>query len=281
MPNIKKRRLIVADRNEIVRIGVRRSLEDSDFGVVGEAASGDEAIQLAQSLSPDIVLMNVELESMDGIEAARELRHMTPATKVIMLTGGLESAVASFESGAHGYSMMDVRPADLLAGMESVCQDNLWIEPRVAAILMTYVLKGSKVPSVPLELLEQAKKVRKRFDIRYDGIGSDWSVSRKYKGREAWTEPTIAEIIVTCILIGSNTDGINHSDIETKWAYRLSKREREVLTYLAQGLTNKDIAEKFMRSQDTVKKLASRIYKKLGVSSRAQAAQKGLKLGII
>jgi two-component system response regulator DevR len=82
-----KTRLMIVDDHEVVRMGLRAALEvESDFAVVAEASTGKEAIEKARAHRPDIVLMDVRMEGMDGIEACREIRSEFPDTRVLMLT---------------------------------------------------------------------------------------------------------------------------------------------------------------------------------------------------
>ena len=86
-----KTRLMIVDDHEVVRMGLRAALEvEPDFTVVAEAANGREAIEKAQGHQPDIVLMDVRMEGMGGIEACREIRSELPETKVLMLTSFAE-----------------------------------------------------------------------------------------------------------------------------------------------------------------------------------------------
>ncbi|MCX6024612.1 MAG: response regulator transcription factor [Chloroflexi bacterium] len=99
-------RVMVVDDHEVVRLGMRSVLEmEPDLVVVGEAASGEQAITLAERLKPDVTLMDVRMDGMDGIEACRGVREVSPATRVIMITSYAddEAVFAAILAGAAGY----------------------------------------------------------------------------------------------------------------------------------------------------------------------------------
>jgi DNA-binding NarL/FixJ family response regulator len=112
-------RLLVADDHRMLRDGLRRTLIDSGIDVVGEAANGEEAIGLARDLRPDVVLMDITMPVLDGIEATRLIRRQLPATQVVMLTmhGDADLMTRALQAGAAGYLVKDCSTEDLVSAV--------------------------------------------------------------------------------------------------------------------------------------------------------------------
>lgn len=106
---MKATRLLLADDHPTLRDGLRRSLVDRGFDVVGEAGDGGEAVRMATELVPDVVLMDVSMPLIDGVEATRQIRLTVPATAVVMLTMHADAAVMTraLQAGASGYLVKD------------------------------------------------------------------------------------------------------------------------------------------------------------------------------
>ena len=129
-----KTRLMIVDDHEVVRMGLRAALDvEPDFTVVAEASNGQEAIEKARAHRPDIVLMDVRMEGIDGIEACRELRSELPDTRVLMLTSFAEeeTVVAALLAGAAGYVLKNVARARLLEALRSVARGESLLDSRV------------------------------------------------------------------------------------------------------------------------------------------------------
>lgn len=135
MPPSKPCRILVVEDQEIVRIGLTMIIEQwENFILVGDAADGRQAVELVPELKPDIVLMDIIMPDMDGIEATSLLRRRNPEVKVVMLTSDKHSdtVFAALASGAQGYCLKDVSPARLQTGIECVRSGDLWIDAKVA-----------------------------------------------------------------------------------------------------------------------------------------------------
>ena len=102
-------RLMLADDHRMLREGLRRSMEEQGFDVVGEAGNGDEAVRMAETLRPDLVLMDVTMPEMDGVEATRQIRIVAPGVRVVMLTMHADQGVLAdaIRAGASGYLVKD------------------------------------------------------------------------------------------------------------------------------------------------------------------------------
>ena len=102
-------RLLLVDDHKLLRQGLRRAVEEAGFDVVGEAGDGEEAVRLAVDLRPDLVLMDVTMPVLDGIEATRRLRHSAPEARVVILTmhGEEETADQALRAGAVAYLLKD------------------------------------------------------------------------------------------------------------------------------------------------------------------------------
>lgn len=214
-------RVLVADDQALLR-GSFRVLIDNEpgFTVVGEAATGGQAVELARSERPDVVLMDIRMPELDGIEATRRICE-TPGTegvRVLMLTMfDLDTYVyAALRAGASGFLLKDVPPADLLRGIAVVAAGDGLLAPSVTRRLITEFARGPE-PARPLSR-------------RLDGV----------------------------------TD-----------------REREVLTLIAQGLSNAEISARLKLSVATVKTHVSHLLTKLDIRDRAQLVIVAYETGLV
>ena len=114
-------RLLLVDDHKMIRDGLRRSLEDHGFEVVGEAGDGQEAIRMAVALEPDVVLMDVTMPVLDGVAATGQLRLLAPSAKVVMLTmhSDLDVVARAMRSGAVDYLVKDCTTDDLVRAIRS------------------------------------------------------------------------------------------------------------------------------------------------------------------
>ena len=144
--------VLIADDHPFVRHGLRTYLETlDDMEVVGEASDGVEAVELAGQVLPDVVLMDLVMPELDGVEATRRIRVASPATKVIALTSfdDDEKVFPAIKAGAAGYLLKDVRPADLADAVRKASRGEALLAPSVAARLMQEV-SGERTASAGL-----------------------------------------------------------------------------------------------------------------------------------
>jgi NarL family two-component system response regulator LiaR len=148
-------RVLVVDDHAVVREGLRTFLELQDgIEVVGEAADGEQAVERAVALAPDVILMDLVMPRLDGIGAMRQVRERVPESRVIVLTSFLddERLMPALQAGASGYLLKDVEPADLARAVRSACADEAMIDPTVAARLL-HTLSSERAPAVPAAAL--------------------------------------------------------------------------------------------------------------------------------
>jgi DNA-binding NarL/FixJ family response regulator len=201
--------VLIADDHPIVRDGLRGMFTGRGFEVVGEAASGAEAVTLAERLRPDVVLMDLRMPGTDGVTAITELARLgNPARVLVLTTYDTDSDVLpAIEAGATGYLLKDAPREDLFRAVEAAARGEAVLSPAVASRLMGRV-------------------------------------------REPAREP-------------------------------LSQREREVLSLVARGSTNKEAAKKLFISEATVKTHLIHVYAKLGVNDRAAAVAVAFERGLL
>jgi DNA-binding NarL/FixJ family response regulator len=203
-------RVLVVDDHALVRAAVRQALDAPDIEVVGEAASAEEALGIVAERRPEIVLLDLDLPGMGGIEALRELRPRLPDGRIIVLSASLgqRDIVAALRRGADGYLGKDLSPAALQRTIRAVRNGELALPRRVAAAVLA-------------ELLELIRRPN-----------------------------------------GHEPDG------------SLTEREEEVLKLLAEGLTDREIAEVYRISPRTVESHVSSILRKFNLRNRAEAARR-------
>ena len=139
-------RLVICDDHPVVRSGLRAMLEKrSGFEVVGEAADGAEAVELARRHRPDVVLMDLRMPGMNGVEATEGIKAENPHTHVLVLTTYETDAdvLRAVEKGATGFLLKDVPPEDLFAAIRNAAQGKSPLAPSVAARLMQR-MRGSE-----------------------------------------------------------------------------------------------------------------------------------------
>lgn len=156
-------RVVVADDHPLFREGVVHSLAaEPDIAVVGQAASGEEALDLARDLLPDIVLLDVTMPGWGGLATARKLATACPASKVIMLTvvEDEDRLLDAFSAGARGYVLKGVSARDLAAVVRGVDRGEVYVSPSLAAGILVALTHGR--PTDPLgELTEKEREILK------------------------------------------------------------------------------------------------------------------------
>jgi DNA-binding NarL/FixJ family response regulator len=213
-------RILLVDDHRLFREGLAGILAaQPEFEVVGEAADGVEAVVKARRLRPDMILMDVSMPQMDGVEATRLLNAEMPQVVIVMLTvrDDDENLFAAVKSGARGYLLKTIRSRDLLAMLRAAKDGEAALAPRLAG-----------------RILSEFRRM-------------------------------------------SETGLCDEQDVVAP----LTPREIEVLTLVAAGATDKEIANKLVISIHTVKSHMRNILSKLQLCHRYEAAQYARRLGII
>ncbi len=205
-------RVLLADDQalfvESLRTVIERSTEDME--VTGVARNGEEAVRLVAETRPDLVVMDVRMPVMDGVEATKRILASFPDARIMMLTTfeDDEYVKEALEHGAVGYLLKDIPPPELIAAIRAVAGGAFLIAPSVAKSLI----------------------------------------------KRAYYKPVLPE------------DGPD-------WLREMSRREREILGYMVEGFSNKEIASATSIAEQTVRNHISAIYDKMGVSDRSQAVR--------
>lgn len=161
-----KIKVLIADDHEVVRLGLRSLLENVDqINVVGEASSGEEAFERVSVLKPDVVVMDVRMPEMGGIEACRAIRSAYPEIKVIMLTSYSddEAVFASVMAGASGYVLKRIGSAQLIDGIKAVARGGSLLDPTVTGRVLERLRGGESEDSVDSELVEELTEQEHRI----------------------------------------------------------------------------------------------------------------------
>jgi DNA-binding NarL/FixJ family response regulator len=214
--------VLLVDDHAVVRQGLRMFIDmQNDMEVLGEGANGIEAMELANRLNPDVILMDLLMPVMDGVEATSRLLERNPQARILILTsfGEDDRLFPAIRAGAQGYLLKDIQPRDL-----------------VQAIRETYLGKAQLHPDVARRLME--------------------AISHDLPPKDAQPVSLPKELEI------------------------LTEREREVLDLIAQGLTNREIAERMVISEKTVKTHVSNLLNKLNLEDRTRAAIWALKHGL-
>ncbi len=126
--------LFIADGYEVNRVGLRVLFESiEDFEVLGEATNGQDCVRLTLELKPSVVIMDIPMPLMNGLDATREIKKRSPETKIIILTSHSDktSVSLSLESGADGYCLHNLRSPQLMLAIRSVADGNRWLDPTI------------------------------------------------------------------------------------------------------------------------------------------------------
>jgi len=145
-----KIRILIADDHALVRDGTRRILEaEQDMEVVAEATNGEEAVQLAMELKPDIVLMDIAMPKMDGIDATKQIKHECPAINVLILSAYDDDQFVFrlLQAGAAGYLLKSVHSQELVSGVRAVHQGESVLHPTIARKVLRRLAVASGTPS--------------------------------------------------------------------------------------------------------------------------------------
>jgi DNA-binding NarL/FixJ family response regulator len=166
-------RVLLADDHRMLREGLRRSMVDEGFDVVGEAVNGEEAVRLAAELQPDVVLMDVSMPEMDGVEATRIIRATDTLTRVIMLTMHADTEVLAeaIRAGASGYLVKDCSTDEVADAVRMAANGETALSPQLAATMLDEV-RRLEVPDPSEEERVITKREEEVLQLIADGCST-------------------------------------------------------------------------------------------------------------
>jgi DNA-binding NarL/FixJ family response regulator len=191
--------ILIVDDQALVRVGLRKILEsEAEMNVVGEAVDGEDAVSAARRLHPDVVLMDIRMPVLDGIEATRRIVRAQPTAHVLMLTTfGLDNYVFdALRAGASGFMLKDAPPEEIAAAVRIVASGEALIAPSVTRAVIEEFAKQPIVaqPSRPPALAELTPREQEVLDLLARGL-SNAEVCTQLVISEATTKTHVARIL--------------------------------------------------------------------------------------
>ncbi len=143
-------RVLIVDDHDLFRSGLRNLLEEEGVNIIGEAAAGQEALQIVRELAPDVVVMDLNMPGMGGVEATRHISSIAPLTRVLMLTISDQDndVIDAILAGACGYLLKDSSIQDLMAGIRAAALGESLISPTIAAKVLQRIRASSSQPEI-------------------------------------------------------------------------------------------------------------------------------------
>jgi two-component system response regulator NreC len=150
-------RLLLADDHHIVRQALRGLLEAAGHEVVGEASDGHEALKLARTLNPDIAVLDLSMPLLNGVDAAREMRRLSPGIRTILLTMYTDKGyvLQALRAGARGYVLKTQAAEDLISAIQEILRGETYLSPGVAASVVDAFLENTDETADPLTARER------------------------------------------------------------------------------------------------------------------------------
>lgn len=252
MENNEVIRVAIADDQELVRAGFAMVINSQqDMHVVSQASNGSQIVELSKSQNPDIILMDVRMPVMDGLEATRKILQQKTNTNtriIILTTFDLDEYVmAAIHAGASGFLLKDTEPETLLNSIRTVYQGNAIIAPTATKRLIENMIQQGKVAT----------------NIKANSVAS-YAAQANSAAQASSTAQEIQSCAYGISVIPELTD-----------------REREVLVEIAHGLSNQEIADKLFISLPTVKTHVAHILGKIDARDRVQAVVFAYENGLV
>jgi len=218
-------RLLIADDHAVVRKGIRTLLEDeSDIQIVGEATDGDEAIDLIPSLRPDVLLLDITMPRMSGIDVTRVVSRQFPQVRILIFSmhHNADYILSAVQNGAAGYLQKDTNEEEILRAVRMVATGDLYYPSAASSVIIRHLV----LPNVP-------KPGETGESQRTPPPGSIWT--------------------------------------------KLTPREEQILTCLTEGMSSREIADRFDISANTVANQRASIIRKAGVKNTVELIRLALK----
>jgi DNA-binding NarL/FixJ family response regulator len=189
--------VLVVDDQALVRVGLRKILEmEPDTTVVGEASDGDAAVRDARRLQPDVVLMDIRMPVLDGIEATRRICGERPATRVLVLTTfGLDDYVfQALRAGASGFMLKDAPPEEIAAAVRIVASGEALLAPAVTRSVVAEFVRQRPAPQPPPALGQLTAREHEVLELLARGL-SNTEICDRLVISEATTKTHVARIL--------------------------------------------------------------------------------------
>jgi two-component system, NarL family, response regulator DegU len=175
-------RLLLADDHRMLREGLRRSMIDEGFDVVGEAENGEEAVRMAEELQPDVILMDVSMPEMDGVEATRAITRSEDAPRIIMLTMHADAEVLAdaIRAGASGYLVKDCSVDEVADAVRLAVNGETALSPQLAATMLDEVRRLETPPPATDEERLITKREEEVLQLIADGCSTPEVAAQLY-----------------------------------------------------------------------------------------------------
>lgn len=303
-------KILLADDHAMFRKGLRGLLEKKGFRVVGEAGDGHEALEKARELSPDVVVMDITMPNLDGIEATRAITAEFPGTKVIVLSihGGKRFVEKVLQAGAAGYVLKDSAPEELMDAVRTVLRGERYLSASITGLVVSqYVELLSRVHATGGSA-NLTNKEREFIQLVGEGCTGEEIAERLAANEEA--TPSLQQRVLEKLDLSSIAELTEYAGAQKWFAGQeeiesavhqaavssnkktrppgprtliepLTNREQDVLALLAQRLYDKEIADELSVAVTTVKTHVGNILQKLAVGNRREATEKAKELGLL
>lgn len=214
--SIKEIRLVLADDHAVVRSGTRELLEqEPDLKIVGEASNGEEAVRMAQELQPDVIVMDVRMPKMSGVEATRRIKAQSPGVKVLVLTAhdDDEYVFALLQAGANGYLLKTAEIEELVRAIRMVSAGQSALAPEVTGKVVAQFTSGKSLPEVLNEKQEVYDGLTERELGILELVGK--GLSNKQIGKELFISDRTVQAHLSNIFaklgVNSRTEAVMHA----------------------------------------------------------------------
>jgi DNA-binding NarL/FixJ family response regulator len=217
----KQIRLILADDHAVVRAGTRQLLErQPDFNIVGEASDGEEAVRLAHELQPDVMVMDVRMPKLSGVEATRRIKEECPEVRVLVLTAhdDDEYVFALLQAGANGYLLKTAEFDELVRAIHTVAAGQSALAPEVAGKVVARFTSGQSLPDVLASTQDQYDGLTERELSILKLVGK--GLSNKQIGKELFISDRTVQAHLSNIFsklgVSSRTEAVMHA-VRKNW----------------------------------------------------------------